>query len=41
MRPLAMFAGGVVLMLVAATQVPSHLRLPVSAVVLGARVPRP
>ncbi len=41
MRPLVMIASGVVLMLVAATQVPSHLRLPVSAVVLGARVTQP
>ena len=41
MRLLAMVAGGVVLMLVAAAQVPSHLRLPVSAVVPGARVTQP
>ncbi len=41
MRLLAMVASGVVLMLVAATQVPSHLRLPVSAVVLGGKVTQP
>ena len=36
-----MVASGVVLMLVAATQVPSHLRLPVSAVVLDGKVTQP
>lgn len=41
MRPLAMVAGGAALMLVAATQVPSHIRLPVSSVVLGAIVTQP
>ncbi len=40
-RVLAILAGGVVLFLVAATQVPSHLRLPVSSVVLGASVTQP
>jgi len=40
-RLLAIIAGGLVLVLVAATQVPSHLKLPVSAVVLGARVTQP
>ena len=41
MRLLAVVASGVVLMLVAATQVPSHLRLPVSAVVLDGKVTQP
>ena len=41
MRLLAMVAGGTALMLVAATQVPSHIRLPVSSVVLGAIVTQP
>ena len=41
MRVVAIAAGGVVLFLVAATQVPSHLRLPVSAVVVGARITQP
>ena len=41
MRVPMVVAGGVVLLLVAATQVPSHLRLPVSAVVPGARVTQP
>jgi murein DD-endopeptidase MepM/ murein hydrolase activator NlpD len=34
-------AGGLVLFLVTATQVPSHIRLPVSSVVPGARVTQP
>lgn len=41
MRLLAIAGGAVVLWLVAATQVPSHLRLPVEAVVLGATVSQP
>jgi murein DD-endopeptidase MepM/ murein hydrolase activator NlpD len=41
MRLVAIATGALVLTLVAATQVPSHLRLPVSAVVLGARVTQP
>ena len=41
MRVVAIAVGGVVLFLVAATQVPSHLRLPVSAVVVGARITQP
>ena len=40
-RPLAIVTGATVLWLVAATQVPSHLRLPVSAVVVGARMTQP
>src|SRR2546423_8327902 len=40
-RALAIVAGGILLVLVAATQVPSHLRLPVSAVVVGARITQP
>jgi len=41
MRLVAIITGGVMLLLVAATQVPSQLKLPVSAVVLGARVSQP
>lgn|SRR5487761_295375 len=40
-RIVAMVAGGVVVWLVVAGQVPSQLRLPVDAVVVGARVSRP
>ncbi|HEY3084818.1 MAG TPA: M23 family metallopeptidase [Candidatus Dormibacteraeota bacterium] len=41
MRLVAIVAGGLVLFLVTATQVPSHIRLPVSSVVPGARVTQP
>jgi murein DD-endopeptidase MepM/ murein hydrolase activator NlpD len=41
MRLIALLAAGLALFLVAATQVPSHIRLPVSAVVPGARVTQP
>src|SRR5262245_24695414 len=41
MRKLAIVGCGAALMLVAATQVPSHIRLPVSSVVLGAIVTQP
>jgi murein DD-endopeptidase MepM/ murein hydrolase activator NlpD len=41
MRLLGIVAGGLALILVAATQVPSHVRLPVAAVVPGARVTQP
>ena len=41
MRLLAVLAGGAVLWLVAATQVPSHRKAAVSAVVLGARITQP
>ncbi|HEV8596357.1 MAG TPA: M23 family metallopeptidase [Candidatus Dormibacteraeota bacterium] len=41
MRVLAWAAGGLALLLIATTQVPSHVRLPVSAVVPGARVTQP
>lgn len=41
MRLVAIVACGLVLFLVTATQVPSHIRLPVSSVVPGARVTQP
>ena len=41
MRLLVMLATGLAVTLVAATQVPSHLHLPVAGVVLGARVTQP
>ena len=41
MRALAILAAGLVIWLVTATQVPTHIRLPLASVILGAVVTQP